>query len=74
MNILDIHVQLVPSKLYPLIVLNHTHISPVFVINNIQSTHSGPLPLANVNVGACLSILISGDVFISSTFPAKSTL
>ena len=65
--------QLDPSKLYAF-VCNPAPASLALVICKLHATHSCPDALLNVNVGACLSILICADVLIASTLPAVSVL
>jgi hypothetical protein len=72
-HVLVVALHTVPLKLYAL-ACNHTHASLAAVTVKLHATHSFPFALLNVNVGACLSILICDDVFVLSVFHALSTL
>ena len=72
-HVLVVALHVLQSKLYAL-ACNHTHASLGDVTAKLHATHSFPFAFANVNAGACLSILICDDVFVASVFHAVSTL
>ena len=65
--------QVVPLKLYGL-VCSPAPVSEALIIIKYQLEHSGHDLLLNVKLGPCLSILISGEVLVGSTFQTRSTL